>query len=96
MCLFSFYLLPLLPDSILIADLLFSTVPIIYEQHRGWNTLQGSLPFFGVLLGTFFGAAVNVAYSQLVFAPQVDKHGGRVQPEKRLPPMSTSFKLLQS
>ena len=38
---------------------------------------------------------MNVAYSQLVFKPQVDKHGGRAQPEKRLPPMSMCFKLLQ-
>ncbi|KIM78033.1 hypothetical protein PILCRDRAFT_76019 [Piloderma croceum F 1598] len=67
--------------------LLFGAVPIIYEQNRGWNTLQGSLPFLAVLLGTFFAAAVNAAYSQLVFAPNVDKHGGKTQPEKRLPPM---------
>jgi hypothetical protein len=32
-----------------------------------------------------------VAYSQLVFARDVDKHGGKTQPEKRLLPMSTSF-----
>jgi len=62
-------------------------VPIIYEQNRGWTTLQGSFPFFAVLLGTFFAAAINATYSLLVFAPNVDKHGGRAQPEKRLPPM---------
>ena len=72
-------------------DLLFGAVPIIYEKHRGWNTLQGSLPFLAVLLGTFIAAALNVAYSQLVFAPNVDKHGGKTQPEKRLIPMSTLF-----
>jgi DHA1 family multidrug resistance protein-like MFS transporter len=72
-----------------IVDLLFGAVPIIYEEQRGWNILQGSLPFLAVLLGTLFAAAINAIYSQFVFAPNVDKHGGKVPPEKRLPPMST-------
>jgi len=67
--------------------LLFGAVPIIYEEQRGWNILQGSLPFLAVLLGTLFAAAINAIYSQFVFAPNVDKHGGKVPPEKRLPPM---------
>lgn len=72
-----------------IADLLFGAVPIVYEERRGWNTLQGSLPFLAVLLGTLVAAAINAMYSQFMFAPNVDKHGGKVPPEKRLPPMST-------
>jgi DHA1 family multidrug resistance protein-like MFS transporter len=66
--------------------LLFAAVPIIYEQGRGWNTLVGSLPFLGVLVGTFLAAAVNIAYAQYRFVPLVEKHG-RVDPEHRLPPM---------
>jgi hypothetical protein len=66
--------------------LLFAAVPIIYEENRGWNTLVGSLPFLGVLVGTFVAAAVNIAYSHYRFAPLVEKHG-RVDPEHRLPPM---------
>ncbi|KAF8494535.1 major facilitator superfamily domain-containing protein [Gautieria morchelliformis] len=67
--------------------LLFAAVPIIYEQHRGYNTLVGSLPFLGVMLGTFIAAAINIWYSQVVFAPLSVKHEGQVDPEKRLPPM---------
>ena len=40
-------------------DLLFAAVPIIYEEHRGHNTLAGSLPFLGVLFGTFIAAAIS-------------------------------------
>jgi hypothetical protein len=61
-------------------------VPIVYEENRGWNTLVGSLPFLGVLIGTFVAAAVNIAYSRWRFVPLVEKHG-RVAPEHRLPPM---------
>ena len=40
-------------------DLLFSAVPIIYEQHRGSNTLVGSLPFLGVMFGTSIAAIIS-------------------------------------
>ncbi|KZT61632.1 MFS general substrate transporter [Calocera cornea HHB12733] len=66
--------------------LLFAAVPIIYEQHRGWSTLVGSLPFLATLLGTILAAGINILYSQLVFAPYIEKHGS-APPEHRLPPM---------
>jgi hypothetical protein len=66
--------------------LLFAAVPIIYEENRGWNTLVGSLPFLGVLVGTVVAAAINITYSRWRFVPLVEKHGW-VEPEHRLPPM---------
>jgi MFS transporter, DHA1 family, multidrug resistance protein len=66
--------------------LLFAAVPIVYQEKRGYNPLVGSLPFLAVLIGTFIAAAINIVYSQRIFAPYVEKHG-RAEPEKRLPPM---------
>ncbi|EIM92287.1 MFS general substrate transporter [Stereum hirsutum FP-91666 SS1] len=67
--------------------LLFGAVPIVYEEKRGWNPLVGSLPFLAVLVGTLTAAMVNIYYSSHVFAPYLEKHGGRAPPERRLPPM---------
>lgn len=66
--------------------LLFGAVPIVYGEKRGWNTLESSLPFIGVLIGTIIAAIINIVYSTRVFQPLVEKYGV-VAPEKRLPPM---------
>ncbi|KZO98541.1 MFS general substrate transporter [Calocera viscosa TUFC12733] len=66
--------------------LLFAAVPIIYEEHRGWSTLVGSLPFLATLLGTILAAGINILYSQRYFAPYIEAHGS-APPERRLPPM---------
>jgi DHA1 family multidrug resistance protein-like MFS transporter len=49
--------------------MLFSFIPIIYEDIRGWNTLVGALPFLSVFLGCLTAAAINLSYAKLVFAP---------------------------
>ncbi|GAA5978913.1 hypothetical protein JCM11641_000091 [Rhodosporidiobolus odoratus] len=66
--------------------LMFSAVPIIFEETHGWTPVQGSLPFLGVLVGTLIAAFLNYIYSSHVFAPYLDKHGS-APPEMRLPPM---------
>lgn len=46
-------------SAFVLLDLLFAAVPIIYEQNRGYNTLDGSLPFVGVMVGTILAAAIS-------------------------------------
>ena len=74
-----------------VQDLLFGAVPIVFEQTRGWNTLEGTLPFLAVLAGTLTSASINIFYSAKIFGPHVDSHGGHAKPEMRLPPMSASL-----
>ncbi|BGP17112.1 hypothetical protein JCM10213_003891 [Rhodosporidiobolus nylandii] len=66
--------------------LMFSAVPIIFEEEHGWTPVQASLPFLAVLVGILIAALVNYLYSAHVFAPYLDKHGS-APPEMRLPPM---------
>lgn len=68
-------------------DMLFGAVPIIFLEGKGWTQVQASLPFLAVLVGTLIGAAINLVYSHLVFAPYLDRHGGVAPPEMRLPTM---------
>ncbi|GAA5867110.1 hypothetical protein JCM8547_006242 [Rhodosporidiobolus lusitaniae] len=67
--------------------LLFSAVPIVFEQNLGWTPVQGSLPFLAVLVGTLTAGLINYLYSSKVFARYLDKHDNRAPPEMRLPPM---------
>ncbi|KIJ54776.1 hypothetical protein M422DRAFT_221142 [Sphaerobolus stellatus SS14] len=66
--------------------MLFAAIPIVYEEHRHWNTLQGGLAFLAVMVGNIASGAINLYYSQCVFLPHVNKFG-HLPPEKRLPPM---------
>ncbi|WWC85578.1 uncharacterized protein L201_000442 [Kwoniella dendrophila CBS 6074] len=67
--------------------LLFASIPIIFEETRGWSSVPGSLPNLATLVGTLLAAALNYMYSVLIFAKYLDEHGGKAPPEKRLPPM---------
>ncbi|BGP32950.1 hypothetical protein JCM10296v2_004736 [Rhodotorula toruloides] len=66
--------------------LLFSSVPIIFEEGHGWTPVQTSLTFLAVLVGTLIAAFINYLYSRFVFARHIDKHGS-APPEMRLGPM---------
>ncbi|PRQ76106.1 Major facilitator superfamily domain-containing protein [Rhodotorula toruloides] len=66
--------------------LLFSSVPIIFEEGHGWTPVQSSLTFLAVLVGTLIAAFINYLYSRFVFARHIDKHGS-APPEMRLGPM---------
>ncbi|BGO92279.1 hypothetical protein NBRC10512_001176 [Rhodotorula toruloides] len=66
--------------------LLFSSVPIIFEEGHGWTAIQSSMTFLAVLVGTLIAAFINYLYSRFVFARHIDKHGS-APPEMRLGPM---------
>ena len=61
-------------------------IPIIFGEIRGWNPFVAELPFLGLLIGTFVGAAANV-YNQTIYNKAYHAAGNRAVPEKRLPPM---------
>lgn len=67
--------------------LLFEAYPIEFGHVRHWNLLNASLPFLGTFIGIMIGAGFQAWYSRNVFAPAVDRAGGRAEPEVRLPPM---------
>ncbi|KAK7417698.1 hypothetical protein QQX98_004354 [Neonectria punicea] len=60
--------------------------PIIFQQERGWNELQGSLPFLALLIGIIAGAFMNI-HGQTFYLKRVASNNGRAVPEARLPPM---------
>lgn len=67
--------------------LLFSAVPIVFEEHKGWTPVQSSLCFLATLVGCLVAAALNHSYAKFVFGPYLDAHNGVSRPEMRLLPM---------
>ncbi|WVF66242.1 hypothetical protein IAT40_000982 [Kwoniella sp. CBS 6097] len=67
--------------------LLFASIPIIFEENRGWKPVPGSLPNLATLVGTLLAALLNFLYAEFAFAKYMDKHDGKAPPEQRLPPM---------
>ena len=67
---------------------LFASIPIVYEEGRGWLPVPGTLPLLSVLVGALAGAAINFVYSVRYFAKRLDEAGGSLAPEYRLPPMA--------
>lgn len=61
-------------------------IPIIFGEKRGWNPFVASLPFLCILIGAFFGCALNVV-NQFRYNKFYHAAGNRAVPEKRLPPM---------
>ena len=66
--------------------LCFAAFPIEFEEERGWNSLVGSLPYIGTLLGTFSGAFLNTLNTN-TYMRRCEKNNGRPVPEARLYPM---------
>lgn len=67
-------------------DSCFAAFPIEFEEERGWNSLIGSLPFIGTLIGAIIGALVNV-YNTNFYVQKLKANNNRPVPEARLPPM---------
>ncbi|KAI9832244.1 MAG: hypothetical protein M1819_004422 [Sarea resinae] len=63
-----------------------ASFPIVFQEHRGWNPLVGSLPFLALLIGILFGAVVNIL-NQGFYISRLKANNGRPVPEARLPPM---------
>ena len=59
---------------------------IVFEEERGWNSLVGSLPFLGLLVGIAFAGSVNVL-NQRFYNSRFAANGNKPVPEARLPPM---------
>lgn len=60
--------------------------PIEFQETRGWNAVVGSLPFVGVLLGCFIGAAVNM-WCNRFYLSRLKANDNKPVPEARLFPM---------
>lgn len=60
--------------------------PIVFEEERGWNSLVGSLPFLGLLVGVVLAGCVNVL-NQRFYNSRFEANGNKPVPEARLPPM---------
>ncbi|GAA5993231.1 hypothetical protein JCM10908_004521 [Rhodotorula pacifica] len=62
---------------------LFSVIPIIFQQTRGFNPGESGLVFIGVGIGTTIGAAVSV-WTQRGYPEMLRKWHGHPPPEHRL------------
>lgn len=70
--------------------LLFLTLevfPIVFEEHRHWSPVVGSLPFLGLFVGVLSAVGVNLA-NQPRYKRISDAAQGRPVPEARLAPMA--------
>ncbi|QGA21789.1 hypothetical protein EYB26_009500 [Talaromyces marneffei] len=57
--------------------------PIEFEEVRGWNSVVGSLPFLGILIGLFF-AAIVLMWSQTFYVKRLIANNNKPVPEARL------------
>lgn len=64
--------------------LMFSAVPIIFEEGRGWTPVQTSTTFLAVLVGTLIAASFNYLYGRFYFACAM--LGSRYHPLPQLTP----------
>ncbi|KAF9248419.1 hypothetical protein DTO027I6_8550 [Penicillium roqueforti] len=65
--------------------MLFGAFPIVYQLHRGWNQGVGALSFIGVMIGMLAAVAYSIPENKR-YAKLLEKNGGYVPPEARLPP----------
>jgi hypothetical protein len=61
--------------------------PIVFEEHRGWGPVVGSLPFLGLFVGVLCAVFINLA-NQSRYARISDAANGKPVPEGRLLPMA--------
>lgn len=66
--------------------LCLAAFPIVFQEVRGWNQVVGALPFLAMLVGIFFGAAVNLV-NQRFYIARYKANNNFPVPEARLPPM---------
>ncbi|KAL3487923.1 bicyclomycin resistance protein [Aspergillus germanicus] len=67
--------------------MLFEALPIVYQEHRGWNQGVGSLPFIGVMIGVFCGVIYSL-YDNKRYVGLTAQNTNKLPPppEARLPP----------
>ncbi|KAL6229186.1 hypothetical protein BDW75DRAFT_250016 [Aspergillus navahoensis] len=67
--------------------MLFEALPIVYQEHRGWNQGVGSLPFIGVMIGVLCGVIYSLYDNKRYIKLTVQNtNGAPPPPEARLPP----------
>ncbi|KAF2768013.1 major facilitator superfamily transporter [Teratosphaeria nubilosa] len=66
--------------------MLFSALPIVYQEERGWSPGIGGLAFLGVAVGMIFAVAYSI-WDNKRYARTSDAHKGFAPPEARLPPV---------
>ncbi|CVK85012.1 related to synaptic vesicle transporter SVOP and related transporters (major facilitator superfamily) [Fusarium mangiferae] len=66
--------------------LCFEAYPVSFQEHRGWNSGVGSLPFLAIILGVVIGVIFIVIFSKIRLA-RILKAKGYLPPEQRLLPM---------
>jgi len=68
--------------------LFLEAFPVSFGEQRGWNEGVSALPFLSIMLGVFGAGLYLSIYARVVYAPKIQKTGGKVIPEDRLPPMA--------
>ncbi|KAI8628007.1 MFS general substrate transporter [Xylariaceae sp. FL1651] len=67
--------------------LVFESYPIAFREVRHWALGVSALPYLGLLVGVFLGAAGVIWHTKTKFAATIRANGGKVIPEQRLPIM---------
>ena len=67
--------------------LVFVSYPIAFREVRGWALGPSGLPYLGMIIGVFIGAAVVITHTRTIFARSTRANNGIVIPEQRLPLM---------
>lgn len=65
--------------------LLFTTIPIVFQETYGWGVGLTGLVYISLGLGNLAGWAVITAYSDKAVVRQTKANGGVFQPEMRMP-----------
>jgi DHA1 family multidrug resistance protein-like MFS transporter len=66
--------------------MLLEVFPIVFREERGYGLVVSTLPFLGLFVGVCCAVGINLA-NQAHYGRAMDKNGGQVVPEARLPPM---------
>ncbi|BDD57581.1 hypothetical protein MPDQ_007786 [Monascus purpureus] len=61
----------------------FAAIPIVYQEHRGWNSGQSGLAFLGIAVGMIIALIVCIPENGR-FARRAAERGGENPPEERL------------
>ena len=67
--------------------LVFVSYPIAFREVRHFSLGESGLPYLGMLIGVFLGAAVVIIHTRTIFARKTSANQGVVIPEQRLPLM---------
>lgn len=73
--------------------LTLTVFPIVFQEHRGYSPVVGSLPFLGLFVGVLCAMAVNLG-NQPQYIRKCRAAHGRPVPEARLPPLAVGAVLM--